>query len=161
MDLGTGIGGDLVAAGADQPVDRQPRLLAGDVPKCNVHGAYRANRRDTGARPQQLVEPLAVERVLAHDDRLQKADQRRPVEARRVRGRAEKSMAFDAVISLNPEQAEIAFAGRPRGVVAVNRRWDAVPRKQRQADIGDLHFRLLGDPRVAASNRHHGRAFKR
>ena len=139
VDLGAGIGGDLVARRADQAMDRQPRRLAGNVPQRDVAGADRAHRGGPGARPQEAVEALAVERVLTHQDRLQKADQARPVEARRVRRGAEKGVAGDAVIGRDRQQPEIALAGRSRRVMAIDRRRNALPGEQGQADIGDLH----------------------
>src|SRR5207249_8973317 len=87
------IGADLVAAGAEEAVDRQAGRFAGDVPQRDIDRTDRAHRGDPGARPQQLVQPLAVERVLPQDDRLQKADEAGPVEARRVRRGAKKGVA--------------------------------------------------------------------
>jgi hypothetical protein len=98
VDLGAGIGPDAVAAGADQAVDRQVRDLAGNVPQRDVDRADRADARHPRPRPQQTVEPLAVERVLAHDDRLEEMDETRPVKARRVRRGAEKGVALDALV---------------------------------------------------------------
>ena len=142
VDLRAGIGADLVAAGADQAMDWQPGGLPGNVPQRDIDGADRADRRDAGAPPQQPVEPLAVERVLVRQDRLQKADQAGTVEARRVRRGAQKRVSLDPLVGHDPQQAKIAFPRGPRRVVAVNRRGDAFPREQGQRDIGDLHARL-------------------
>ena len=90
---------------------------------------------------EQFVEPLAVERVLPHHDRLQKADQPGAVEAGRVRRGAEKGVALDALVGHDPQQAEVALAGRPRRVVAVGGRRNALPGEQGQSDVGDLHGR--------------------
>src|ERR1700680_4137953 len=49
-------------------------------------------------------------------------------------GGAEKGVALEPLIGRDPQQAEIALAGRARGVMAVSRRRDAVPGKQRQRD---------------------------
>jgi hypothetical protein len=144
VDLRAGIGRDPVAAGAEQAMDRQARFLAGDVPQCDVDGADRADRRDAGAPPEQAIEALAVERVLAHHQRLQEADQARPVEACWVRRSTEEGVALDPLIGREPQQAEIALPGRARGMVAVNRRRDALPGEQGQGDVGDLHISLPG-----------------
>ena len=142
VDLRAGIGPDLVAAGADQLMDRQPRLLPGDVPQRDVDRADRAHRGDPGARPEEAIEALAVERVLTQQQRLQKANEARPVEACRVRRRAEKGMALDALVGGDAQQAEIALAGRPRRMMAVDCRRDALPAEQSEGDIADLHRRL-------------------
>jgi hypothetical protein len=139
VDFGAGIGGDVVARGADQPMDRHAGRRAGDVPQCHVAGADRPNRRGADACPQETVEALAVERVLTHQDRFQKTDQARPIEARWVRGSAEKCVPGDALVGRDGKQAEIALAGRPRRMMAVDRRRNALPREKGQGDVGDLH----------------------
>src|SRR5207245_4082818 len=78
VDLRAGIRPDLVAAGADEAMDRQPRLLPGDVPERDIDRADRAHRGGPGACPEKAIEPLAVERVLAHHQRLEKANEARP-----------------------------------------------------------------------------------
>ena len=143
VDFRAGIGPDLVAAGADQAVDRQVRDLAGDVPQRDVDRADRADACHPRPRPQQTVEPLAVERVLAHHDRLEETDEARPVEARRVRRGAEKGVALDALVGDDAQEAKIALAGRPRRMVAIGRRRHGVPGEQGQGDVGDLHRGLL------------------
>src|SRR5438067_12755954 len=54
-------------------------------------------------------------------------------------------MPLDALVGDDPEQAEIALAGRMGGMGAVDRPRDTLPGEQGQGDIGDLHLRLLGD----------------
>src|SRR6185312_7705628 len=139
VNLRAGIGGDLVAAGADEAMDRQPGLLAGDVPERDVAGPDRPHRSGTGAAPQRDIEPLAVERVLAHQLRLQKPDEAGPVEARRVRRGAEKGVPRYALVRRDSQEAEVAIARGARRMAAITRRRDAFPGEQRQSDIGDLH----------------------
>ncbi len=112
QDGGAGIGGRAIAVGAEQPVDRHPRHLARDVPERDVHGADGAQRRlPRLSREEPLVEPLAVERVLSHDDGLQRGDQRLAVQVRPAHRRAEKGVALDTLVGLEREQTELALPG--------------------------------------------------
>src|SRR5271166_4581843 len=52
----------------------------------------------------------------------------------------DQSITGHAFLGRDREQAEIALAGRPRCMVAINRRRDALPGEQGQADIGDFHW---------------------
>src|SRR5690349_14358137 len=114
----------MVARRAKEAMDWQPSDLASNVPQRNVAGADRPYCGNAGARPQEPVEAFAVERLLADQDRLQKANEARPVEARWVRGCAEKGVAGDALIGRNREQPKITLAGRPGSVMAIDRRRD-------------------------------------
>src|SRR5205807_4754910 len=59
-----------------------------------------------------------------------------------LKKKTEKGVPSEALIGRDREQAEIALAGRPRRVVAVNCRGDAFPREQGQDDIGNFHRSL-------------------
>src|SRR5207245_8074717 len=51
-------------------------------------------------------------------------------------------MALDPLVSDDAQEAEVAPAGRPRRVVAVDRRGNALPTEQGEGDVADLHGRL-------------------
>src|SRR2546426_9094611 len=122
-----------------QLVNRQPGDLAGDVPERDVHGADGPVRRRTVALPESLVEALAVEGVLAHHDGLEELDQRLAVQVGAALRGAEERVPFDAVVRLDGEQAELAFAAEPAGVPAVGGRRNIGPGEEGQRDVGDLH----------------------
>src|SRR5690606_2802868 len=113
-----------------------------------------------GARalPQALQQPLAVERIVPDQKRLQVADQRARIVAGRPAGRAEEGMAFQPLIGPQGDKAQIARAGKAACVLAVLRRRNAIPREQGDRDIGDLHAYLpeaisCGARRLSASLR--------
>src|SRR5207244_13187478 len=70
-----GVGRHAIAIGPEQPVDRQARHLARDVPQGDVHGADGPQRGLTVFLPHGLPQSLALERILSHHERFQIVDQ--------------------------------------------------------------------------------------
>ena len=62
------------------------------------------------AAPDQPIEPLALERVLAEQRRLQMLDQPGAVDMGAVQRRAEESVALDPLVGGDGQQAELAGA---------------------------------------------------
>jgi len=123
-------------------VDRLIHRLAREVPQRDVDGADGANGGVAVALPRLLIEALAVERVLAHEERLQEMDERLPVQVRAAHRRAEERVSAQSPIGLDGKQAELARAGGAAHL-AVGGRWDVAPLEQRQAHVGDLHGRVV------------------
>ena len=96
---------------------RQLGDLAGEVPQRRIHRADRAVADDARDQPHRAVDALALQRVLPHQHRLQRTDQLRPVHRRRIGRRAEEGVAFQALVGVDAQQAQIADgpdAERPR-----------------------------------------------
>src|SRR5262249_10909396 len=125
----------------EQPMDRKPGHLAGDVPEGDVHGPDGAEGRVADPVGQGLVEALAVERVLAHHHGLQVLDQRGGVELGAAHGRTEEGVALHAVVGAHGEEAELARATEATGVATVGGGGDAGPCEEGERDVGDLHAR--------------------
>src|SRR5262249_57436265 len=124
---GAGGGGRRRRIGAGRRVDRLPGRLAGQVPQGDVHRPDGPPRRLPVAREQRLVEALALERILVHHERLERADQRLGVELRAAARRAQEGGAFRALVGAGREQAELALAAEPPGVLAVGGGGEVVP----------------------------------
>ena len=122
-------------------MDRQPGRLAGDVPQRDVEAPIARTVATRARAHSSAVEPLAVERVLVRSGSASESGSGRARRgspgSTRCRERRAPSMPSSVTTA---QQAEIAFAGRPRRVVAVDRRRDALPGEQGQRDIGDLHW---------------------
>jgi hypothetical protein len=69
-------------------VDRQTRDFSRKIPQRHIHRADRAHHRQPAAAPHALIEPLSVEGILRHEQRLQRLDQRAPFEFGAARRRA-------------------------------------------------------------------------
>jgi hypothetical protein len=145
VHLRAGVGGHAETIRADELMDRHVGGLAGDVPQRDVHRADRAYRGGTAAPPHGLVEPLARERVLSHEDRLEILDEARTVVGGGMIGRAEEGVAVDALVGLDREEAQLARAAEASGVRGVARRRDIVPREQGERHVGDFHGEHLWD----------------
>jgi hypothetical protein len=120
-------------------VDRQSRGLATEVPQRDVHRPDGANGGRTIALPEQLPQPLAVERILAEDQRLEEPDQRLGVHGRAPHRRAEEGMTLQPRVGAQREQTEIAGSAEAARVPSVRGRRDPAPGEQGQGDVGDLH----------------------
>src|SRR5262245_2433278 len=117
-------------------MDRQSGDLSSEIPQRNVDGADAAQRRISVARPHLLIEPFPIERILSHEKRLEKSDERRGVEIRAATRRTEKRMAFHAIVGLHGHQSKLAAAGRhPAGMFAELARREIVPREQRDSEV--------------------------
>ena len=130
-------------------MDRLADRLAQKVPQRHVDRADGAHATGALLLPQIDDERFAMQRIPAHQHGLEMRDQPLPVGGRRIRRRAEKGVALDAVVGGDAQQPERARAGEP-AVLAVLRRRDVVPGEQRERDVGDLHgvvsrFAPLGD----------------
>jgi hypothetical protein len=134
-------------------VNGQPGDLAGQVPEGDVHRADGAQGGDPVALPQRLPQPLALQRILAHHHGLQVLDERFGVEVRAPHGRAQEGVALHAVVRAQGEQAQLALAREAAGVTSVLCGRDAVPREQRELEIGDLHvLPLFSGPGMCAES---------
>ena len=91
------------------------------------------------APPQSAVQPLAIQRVLAEDNRLQRAHQGHGIELRASHGGAEKGVALDPLICGDRHEAELALTRRGRIVGTVLDRGEAVPREHGDGEVCDLH----------------------
>src|SRR5207253_2730242 len=111
--------GTLVRYDPSSLWDRQPRDLAGEVPQRDVHRPDRAVRGVADLLRHRLVEPLAIERILAEHERLEIVDQRRRVHLRAAHGRAEEGVTLHALVGADREQPELARAAEPAGVAPV------------------------------------------
>ena len=136
--LRTGIAEDRRAVRPHQRVHRQAGDLAGQVPQRGVHRADRAIADGAVDQPHAAMDALALQRVLPHQHRLQRADQLRPVHRRRIGGRAEERVALQPGVGVDTQQAEIAVADRGGARVVVGRR-DVVPGEDGQRDVVDFH----------------------
>ena len=139
VHLRAGVGRHAQAIRTDELMDRHVGGLAGDVPQRDVHRPDRAHRGGAAALPHGLIEPLARERVLAHEDRLEILDEPRPVVRCGMIGRAEKGVAVDALIGLDGQEPELAPAAEPSGVRGIAGRRDVVPGEQGERHVGDFH----------------------
>src|SRR6185437_4492283 len=137
--LRAGIGRQAGAIGAEQFVDRLIRDQLGNVPQRDVAGADGAHAGRARLAPQPLVEPLAVERVLADQHRLQILNEARPVTVGGPVHRAEKSVALHPFVGDDFQKAELARPGLVDDVRPVGQRGNAVPAEQGEGDIGDSH----------------------
>src|SRR5262245_22014304 len=141
-DSRAGVRGDVIAIRAEQPMNGQPRDLAGDVPQRDVHGADGSIGGRPVAMHQRLIETLAIERVLSHHQRLELLDERFTVEMRAAHRGAEKSVAVHALGRLDRDEAELALAGEAAGMPAVRGRRNVAPGEERECHVADLHVRV-------------------
>src|SRR5690606_36062232 len=132
------VGGQTVAAGAEQPVNRQARDLARDVPERDVHGADRPEHYGAVLRHQELVEPVTVERVLAHDERLQVVDQPARVDIDRSKGRAKERVAIDAGVGGYRQKAQMNVTVIGSRVARVGHLRQAGPAEDGERHVSDL-----------------------
>ncbi len=144
IEAAAGIGLDTVAAGAEQPVDRHPRDLAGDVPERNVDAAHRIHDDAAAAvlasaREHLLPQPFDQQRVLAEQHRPQLSFDHVAGAAAADPGLAD---ADNAAIGFDLNQE--AAAGRLHAAGAAIGGLAAVGQRDR-ADIDDLH-RLSSRP---------------
>src|SRR5687768_14774809 len=123
-------------------MDRQPGDLAAQVPQGDVHGADRAQGRVAMLGPHGLPQTLAIERVLAEDERLQVVDQTLRVEMRAAHGRPEEGVALQALLRPHGDEPELALAAEAPGVAAVGGGRNPRPREEGDGQIHDLHQRL-------------------
>ena len=140
--LRTRIGDDRSAARAHQRMHRQLGDLAAEVPQRRVHRADRAIADDARDQTHGAVDALALQRVLAHQHRLQRTDQLRSVHRRRIGRRAEEGVALQALVGVDAQQAKIA-GGRCERAQMVARRRDVVPGEDGQRYVVDLHDESL------------------
>lgn len=145
-----GVGADARAGGAEQAVEGHPRRLASEVPRRHVHRADRAHRRSARHGPERGVEAFALQRTAAHQQRLEKADEPRPVVLRGVGGRAEEGVAFHARVRADPQQPERGRAAAHRDAGVVAGFGHPLPGEERQRDMVHLH------PEPSSSRRRHG-----
>ena len=135
----------------------QARDLARQVPQRSIDSTDRAIADGTIDQPHAAVDALAFQRVLAHQHRLQRANQLRPVHRRRIGGRPQESVPLQPGIGMDPQQPEIAVADSGRAGVVVRRR-DVVPGEDRQRDVVDFHAVLLRSVMPARTKPRHCRA---
>ncbi len=133
------VGGQAVAVAAEQPVDGQPRDLAGQIPQGHVHRPDRPPRGVATAREERLVEPLSLQRILIHHEGLERAHQGLGVVLRATARRPQEGVAFQSIVGAEAEQAQLALPPELAGVAPVGGARDVVPREQGQRDVGDLH----------------------
>jgi hypothetical protein len=88
------------------------------------------------------MQVLTREWVLAHQHRFDKSDQRASIGFRRVDGRPEEGVAFDAVVRCDAQEAKIAVARNILRPWRIPGRRNIVPGKQSQLDVIDLHLVL-------------------
>jgi hypothetical protein len=103
-------------------VDRQAGHLAGDVPERHIDRADGAQRGHPVAPPEALIEQLTIERIFAHEQRLEVLDQRRRVLISREQRRAQERMALDPGIGGDPHQPQLAAAAKGAGMGIVGGR---------------------------------------
>jgi hypothetical protein len=139
VHLRAGIGRHARTVRAEELVDRHVGGLAGDVPQRDVHGADRAHRGGAAALPHRLIEPLALERVLSHDDGLEVLDEAGAVVRGGMIGGTEKGVAIDALVGPDGHEAELAAAAEAAGMGGIAGRRNIVPGEQRQGYVGDFH----------------------
>ena len=138
QDLRTGIGRDRGPKGPHQRVHRHPGDLAGEVPQRRIDRADRAIADGAVDQPHAGMDPLALQRVLAHQHRLQRADQLRPVHRRRVGRRAEERVSLQTAHRCECATGRGCCRRRGGAGVVIGRR-DIVPGEDRQCDIIDFH----------------------
>ena len=135
---GTGIGGNGFAIGPQQTVDRLAHRLAQEIPQRDVDGTDGAHAARPLLLPQVLDHGLAMQRIAAHQYRLQVGDESLPVRRRRIGSGAQESVPLEAFVRDDPQQTERAGA-REAAVCAVGGRRNVVPGEKRQRDVGDFH----------------------
>jgi hypothetical protein len=89
--------------------------------------------------PQALIEPLAVERVLPHKQRLERIDEAAALGLRAAIRAAEEGMPRDAGVRDDGQQPERRGASRDADIRSIERRRNPIPGEQRQRDVDDLH----------------------
>ena len=128
------VGGDAVAAGAEQAVDRQAGGLPRDVPERDVDRADGMRRQVVDEVLQPPPVPADVERVFAEQPGLDDGDDLLG-DLRRAGARVgQEGVALDALVGLDPQHPEGHGPGRPEagggGVPAF---------VEDDGDIGDAH----------------------
>ena len=132
------IGKDRSAACAHQRVYRQLGDLAAQIPQCSVHRPDRAVADNARHQSHGAVDALALQRVLPHQHRLERPDKLRSVHRRGIGRGTQKRVAFQSLVCVDAQQAEIA-GGRGQRAKVIARRRDAVPRDDGQRYVVDLH----------------------
>src|SRR5580704_12128949 len=84
------------------------------------------------------MDALALQRVLSHQHRLQRADELRAIHRRGVGRRAEESMPLQPLIRVDAEQPEAA-GGRGKRAEVIARCRDAVPCEDGQRYVVYFH----------------------
>jgi len=82
---------------------------------------------------------LAIERILADEHGLQDLGHQLRIVGCGPACRAEEGMAEQALVGLDRDEPEVALAGEAARVPSVLGCRDAVPGKNRDGDVGDLH----------------------
>src|SRR4030095_5187907 len=95
--------------------------------------------RLTAAREQRLVEAFALERILVHHQRLERAHQRLGVVLRPAARRTEEGVTLRALVGAQGEEPELALPTEAAGVSPVGGGRDVLPGEQRERHVGDLH----------------------
>src|SRR5262249_19044324 len=144
-----GVRGHAIAIGTEQAMNRHARYLPRDVPERDVQRANGPEGRRAVLVPEGLVEALSFQRVLAHHHGFELLNEGFTVEGGAAHCGSEESVALDALVGPDGDEAELASTGEAARMPAVRSRWNAVPGKKREREVCDLHVRSPA-ARVAA-----------
>src|SRR5262249_44640944 len=103
-----------------------------------VHGPDGAQRGLTVFLPHGLPEPLALEWILSHHERLEVVDQRFGIEVSAPHGRTQERVALHALVAVDRQVAELPLGGQGGGVPAVGGGRDGAAGEQGQRRVADL-----------------------